>query len=235
MKKTTSIENLDSLAYLTPENLQNAYLPIKINGKFHRQIKLGNNLISKISDLTNQIDWIKNLNCNVLYRTEKLSYKINSLISEDLKFSFLGLNDSNPSNIERNLHHCFITVNKALAAYIFDFENNMVSGDPTVWHDQLLFLSAIYLRIKNFATKYKTITNRQCAEIEQKMERAMFLFNYTIDSISWNQCFNNTIFCQTFGWSWQSFGYALETFFNLHELKKLKFEYFEEKKDLLSA
>lgn len=227
MKPANLAQVVNSLEYLTVENLKNAYIPIKLNGKFYKQIKLGDSLISQLTDITYEIDWLKNLSCALNYRIDVLTYKINSLLSEELKFSILGLTDSNTANVEANLRQCFTKLNTALASYIYDFENNMVSGDPAVWHDQLLFLNAIYLRIKNIDKICHTASNRQYAEIEEKIKNAMFLFNKSIDSLSWNQCFNQALICQTFGFNWQSFGYALETFLENWELKKLKFDYQE--------
>ena len=157
------------------------------NGRFIKQIKLGDNFLSDINQMSKDIFETK---ANMFYlkaELTSLNWKINSMITNKIQFNLKGcnLNDSikKINSVEANNFVKVIeNISQSLYALISDFNYHRESGDPRVIKDHIIMLTVIYQKFKNNNFFKIVITKEQEEMIENQFIDCMSLFNQSIDN-----------------------------------------------------
>lgn len=126
------------------------------DGRFTKQIKLGDNFMSDINKMANDIFQV-NERCLALNRqVTSLNWKINSILANRIQYNLKGINFNDSSEkissiSANNFARVIETISDGLFALIDDFNNQRASGDPKVIKDHIIMLSLIYQKLKKIS------------------------------------------------------------------------------------
>lgn len=167
------------------------------NGKFRKQIKLGENFVNDVNNLSNELLILERNNLNLTEQIDTLNYKINSLIANKIFFNLKGIKFNNESeNISSVSADNFLRVAENLSegvySLLFDLQNNRQSGDPKAWKDSILFLITIFQRLKSSKFYSTLITKEQNLMLENQFSECIRLFTDKINKAIINN--NNWLF-----------------------------------------
>lgn len=171
------------------------------NGRFSKQIKLGDNFISDINKMTEEIFQIKSNYENQSYQLTSLNWKINSLISNKIQFNFKGIKmsdtDEKISSVSaNNIVKVIENISEGLYALIDDFTFHRESGDPKVIKDHITLLLVLYQKLKTTKFFNRIITKEQIDMVETQFCDCISSFNISLDKAiqqnNWNFIYNMT-------------------------------------------
>lgn len=195
------------------------------NGRFCKQIRLGNSFIDDIDKMSTTIN---NLSISTNYSLKQLNFKINSLVSNRIIFNLKGIDFSKESfsDIENNsIIRVVEGISDGLCSLINDFANGLASGDPMVYHDHIVLLFTIYSKIRNISIFPKIIRNEQKDMVEQQFIECFESFN----KLLMNVMTNNTVWIPVYNNQSSFFGsnyfYAPVTLLDSTYFNKCKIEY----------
>ncbi|WP_157703189.1 hypothetical protein [Alkalispirochaeta alkalica] len=205
------------------------------DGKFIKQIKLGDSFLSDIKDMSSSIAWLVNQNNKTTMEIKEINWKINSLLSNRIMFNCKGL-DFNKLNGELTNKEIDTAtrviegISDGLYALIDDFNKHRESGDPKVFYDHIVFLIAIYIKIKNSHNIDRILTIAQIEMLDFQFSECITLFNQSISNAisqnNWN--YNYNMASAFFG---GCYGYMSIQYDNNY-LRRCLIEYSEESKEI---
>lgn len=157
------------------------------DGRFRKQIKLGENFVNDINNLNNELLILEQKNQLITEQIETLNYKINSIIANKLFFNLKGINFNNESEkitsiSAGNFTRIAETLSEGVFSILFDLQNNRQSGDPKAWRDSILFLLTIFQRLKTSKFYAKLITKEQNLMLENQFAECISLFTKKINN-----------------------------------------------------
>ena len=170
------------------------------NGRYCGQIQLGDGFLKQVSEMSSSISWLGFQNEKTAYKIDLLNYKINRILANKIEFECKGIDFSKSTDFSdleivviRNLAS---TISQNLCAFIDDFENHREFGDPMVWNHSIVFLFAVYSKIKGIQEKQDILSESQIEMIEGQFIECFRLFNSSIRqamvSNNWNFTINLT-------------------------------------------
>jgi len=169
------------------------------DGRFTKQIKLGDNFMSDINKMANDIFQV-NERCLALNRqVTSLNWKINSILANRIQYNLKGINFNDSSEkissiSANNFARVIETISDGLFALIDDFNNQRASGDPKVIKDHIIMLSLIYQKLKKNKFFKIIVTTEQEEMIEAQFSECVMLFNLSLNQAisqnNWNLAYN---------------------------------------------
>ncbi|MCQ2578052.1 MAG: hypothetical protein MJ176_05930 [Treponema sp.] len=162
------------------------------NGKICKQIKLGDNFLNDINNLSREVLYFQQNQLLLSEKVDMLNYKINSLVANKIIFNLNGIKFTNESEKissvqATNFSRVAENISEGIYALIFDLKNNNQSGDPQVWKDSISFLLTIYQQLKDSKFFSTLITEDQKIMLENQFVECIELFNKKInDAIKGN-------------------------------------------------
>ena len=171
------------------------------NGRFAKQIQLGENFLSDINKMSTDIFQIKGDFIQIKNQMNSLNWKINSMVSNKIQFNLKGINfndsseriSSIPAN---NFVKVIENISEGLYALINDFDNHRESGDPKVIKDHITMLLVVYQKLKNSKFFNVLITDEQKEMIESQFIDCISLFNISLNNAiaqnNWDFVYNMT-------------------------------------------
>ena len=169
------------------------------DGRFTKQIKLGDNFMSDINKMANDIFQV-NDRCLALNRqVTSLNWKINSILANRIQYNLKGINFNDSSEkissiSANNFARVIETISDGLFALIDDFNNQRASGDPKVIKDHIIMLSLIYQKLKKNKFFKIIVTAEQEEMIEAQFSECIMLFNLSLNQAisqnNWNLAYN---------------------------------------------
>lgn len=156
------------------------------NGKFRKQIKLGENFVNDVNNLSNELLILERNNQNLTEQIDTLNYKINSLIANKIFFNLKGIKFNNESEkissvSADNFLRVAENLSEGIYSLLFDLQNNRQSGDPKAWKDSILFLITIFQRLKSSKFYSTLITKGQNLMLENQFSECIRLFTEKIN------------------------------------------------------
>lgn len=169
------------------------------NGRFVKQIKLGESFMANINQMAKDIFQIKE-NCAILRNlVNSINWKINSMVANRIQYNLKGINFSENSEkispiSANNFAKVVENISEGLFAFINDFENHRESGDPKAIKDHITMLLLIYQRLKKSKFFNTIVTKEQKEMVENQFIECISLFNISlrnaISQNNWNWTYN---------------------------------------------
>lgn len=169
------------------------------NGRFVKQIKIGNNFLSSINQMSNEIFQAKENTILLKSELTSLNWKINSMVSNKIQFNLKGINFKDSvekiSSVQANNFVKVIeNISEGLYSLIDDFQFHRESGDPQVYKDHIIMLTVIYQKLKNNKFFKTLVTEGQKEMIENQFIDCFSLFNESLDNAilqnKWQSAYN---------------------------------------------
>lgn len=157
------------------------------NGKICKQIKLGDNFITDINNLGNELSVIQKNQLLLSDQINNLNYKINSLTANKIFFNLKGIEFTNESEQispvqATSFSRVAENLSEGIYSLLYDLKNNRESGDPQAWKDSILFLITIFQKLKKSKYYSKLITKEQNIMLENQIIECVTLFNEKINA-----------------------------------------------------
>lgn len=169
------------------------------NGRYSKQIKLGEEFVSEMNEMASSVSWLGLQVQKSQYESKLLNWKINSLITNRITFSCKGvdlsksIDDMTIGEIS-NCVHIVEGISDGLYALIDDFKAMRESGDPKVIRDHIMFLLAVYQEVKHSDFFGSIISTLQQDMVESQFFDCIKLFDSAIqraiDQNSWSARYN---------------------------------------------
>lgn len=167
------------------------------NGRICRQIKLGDNFINDINNLSNKLSFLQQNQLLLSEQVDTLNYKINSLIANKIIFNLNGIQFSNENERISSIQATSFcrtaeNISEGIYSLLFDLKTNRQSGDPKAWKDSIAFLITTLQTLKKSKFYSQLITENQDIMLENQFFECIFLFNEKINNTIRNN--NNWLF-----------------------------------------
>lgn len=156
------------------------------NGRICKQIKLGDNFINDIQQLSSELNIIQQTQMLLSDQIDILNFKINSLIANKIFFNLCGIKFTDESEKISSVQATSFSrvaenISEGIYSLILDLKNNRQSGDPQAWKDSIYFLITVYQKLKKSKFFSYLITEEQNIMLENQFVECISLFNERIE------------------------------------------------------
>lgn len=158
------------------------------DGKYLRQIKLGERFISEMNEMREMIFRTWEANIDLCLQIYALNEKLNTIFIDKVFYNMKGIDfckwGEYPNELTRtSISKVMENINVFLYCIIYDCEHNMLGCMPQVLHDHIIFFMTVYRELKSNKWIKEILSEEQIKIIDGRFCKCMELFNNMIDSI----------------------------------------------------